>query len=321
MIANPGLLFAFGATICWAISVFPFTKAGRLMTVAGMNLVRLVLGTLLVFTSAAIMETDSLFHAFTKTYLQGWMWLGISGVLALGVGDYFGLRMYAILGPRFGSVLSTLSPAAALLSGYILLGQNMNYIGIAGMLLTISGVMGISLGKKERIIIPDHGHGSVTSGIAFGVVSALCNGAGLACSKKAFALQSSMGVPIHPLTASFMRFSVATILVVVFLLLSGKLLPKIKKIAGQPLPVLGLAALGTVMGPLLGVSLALFAIQTVTVAVAQTIFALVPVLALAISHFVFKHKLSRAAVIGALIAIAGVSVLIWRNELALLVGF
>lgn len=311
-----GLYFAFGATICWAISVFPFTKAGRLMTVAGMNLVRLVLGTLLVFIAALVVENGAALQIFDSGFLAAWGWLGLSGIMALGIGDYFGLRMYAILGPRFGSVLSTLSPAAALLFGYILLGESINYIGMAGMAITLGGVMGISLGRVERASIPNHGQGSVPMGILFGIVSALCNGSGLAFSKKAFTVQALSGVAIQPLTASFIRFFVATVIVILFLLIFRKLGEKIERIRRQPAHVLGLAATGTIFGPLMGVGLALFAIQTVSVAVAQTIFALVPVVALVISHFVFKQRVTPRALAGIVIALLGVSILIWRNVIA-----
>lgn len=117
-----------------------------------------------------------------------------------------------------------------------------------------------------------------------------------------------------------MRFFAATIVVLLFLFVSGKLMDKIKNIRQQPLPVLGLAAAGTVFGPLLGVSFALMAIQTINVAVAQTIFALVPVVALLISHFALKQRITKHAMIGVIIAISGVAILIWRAKLAEIFG-
>lgn len=309
-----GVLTAFLATICWAASVFPFTKAGRVMTVESMNLVRLAMGTFLVFLAALIFDRN-FFSIFSSDYIGGWLWLGISGILALGIGDYFGLRMYTILSPRYGSVLTTLSPAMALLMGIIFLNEQLNLIGLCGMAITITGVMTMSLGRKERSNIPDHGHGSVYKGIIFGIISAVCNGAGLALSKKGFLTQSALLHNIHPLTGSFIRFIVATIIVLFFMLANKKLLPNIRNIKVQSGHVLRLAALGVMFGPLLAVSFAMVAIQYINVAVAQTIFALVPVVALFISHFIYKEKISRNALIGVFAAIIGVAVLIWRMEI------
>ena len=312
-----GILAAFIATICWAGSVFPFTKAGRLMTVQSMNLIRLVLGTTLVLITAMILDKD-FFSIFYFSHLNGWIWLGISGIMALGIGDYFGLRMYTILSPRYGSVLTTLSPAMALLMGIILLNEQMNWIGIFGMAITVTGVMSMSLGRKERSSIPDHGHGSVFKGIIFGIISAFCNGAGLAFSKKGFLANADH--PIHPITGSFIRFLIATIIVILFMLIFKKIGANISNIRKQPKNILGYAIGGVVLGPLLAVSFAMIAIQYINVAVAQTIFALVPVVALIISYFVYKEKLTRNALAGVIIAIIGVCILIWRKEIAVMLG-
>jgi drug/metabolite transporter (DMT)-like permease len=49
--------------------------------------------------------------------------------------------------------------------------------------------------------------------------------------------------------------------------------------------------------------------------VAQTIFSLVPVFAIPLAYFFHKEKMTLSIILGALIAIAGVIVLIWRNNI------
>jgi drug/metabolite transporter (DMT)-like permease len=63
------------------------------------------------------------------------------------------------------------------------------------------------------------------------------------------------------------------------------------------------------MGPVLGVSMSLVAVQNAEVGVASTLMALPPVIVLPISHFVFKEKVSWQAVLGTGLAITGVAVL------------
>ena len=70
-----------------------------------------------------------------------------------------------------------------------------------------------------------------------------------------------------------------------------------------------LIALGAVMGPLLGVSASLLAVQHAEVGVASTLMALPPVLILPISYFAFKEKIGWQAILGTVLAIAGVAVL------------
>ena len=192
---STGIIYALAATVSWAICVFPFTKAGRIMSVSSMNLFRLVIGTICISTLALILSGNNFLALFSGKYIQAWLWFGISGIVALGLGDYLNYRMYVILSPRYGSVLTTLSPAAALIAGFILLDESINFLGILGMLITITGVMSLSFGRSERSNIPDHGHGSVLKGVVYGSIAALCTGAGLAFSKKGFCCKQKSEIP------------------------------------------------------------------------------------------------------------------------------
>ena len=74
---------------------------------------------------------------------------------------------------------------------------------------------------------------------------------------------------------------------------------------------------GTIFGPVIGVSLSMSAISLLNnkPSVAQTIFSLVPVVVLPLSFLFYREKITLKSVLGALIAIAGVLILIWREEL------
>ena len=64
----------------------------------------------------------------------------------------------------------------------------------------------------------------------------------------------------------------------------------------------------------MGVSLSLLAIQTLEVAVAQTIFALLPLFVLPISAIFYKEKITIQAVFACFVSLVGVLLLIWRNS-------
>jgi drug/metabolite transporter (DMT)-like permease len=49
--------------------------------------------------------------------------------------------------------------------------------------------------------------------------------------------------------------------------------------------------------------------------IAQTIFSLVPVFVLPLSYLFYKEKITSRAILGAAIAIIGVMILIWREQL------
>jgi drug/metabolite transporter (DMT)-like permease len=313
--AITGSFIACLAAICWAISAFPFTKAARAMSVSSMNLFRLLAGTVLVFITAFVVDSAGFTRIFSTAYADAWMWMGLSGITALGIGDYFSYRMYTILSPRNGTALGTFSPAAAWLLGTLLLNETINLAGLIGIAITIIGVLAMSLGKTERSRIPDHGHGNIRSGILFGIIGAICNGAGIVFSKKAFLVQEANGAKLPPLTGSFIRFLVATLVILLLLIIRKKLASNFSNIMKQPRPVLQNAIAGTVFGPLLAVGCALISIQYIPAAVAQTIFTLVPVVALLIAHFFYREKITTYALGGVVTAILGVGILIWRNEI------
>lgn len=308
-----GFLYAFAATACWAIAAFPLTAASRQLPVNSMNHLRLLLATLVLFLAAAVIEGPSFLKIFSAGYGKGWLWLGASGILALVVGDFFSFRSYAILSPQSGSVLTTLSPASALLFGILLVNEHINWIGIAGMIITIVGVMSISLGRSQRDKIPDHGHGSVLKGIVFGILAAACHGGALAFSKRGFMEQLAEGQRIGPLSATFIRVLAAALLIFLISALTGKIRTVLSHIKDSKAGIRN-TIIGTLFNPILSVSLSMFTILYIDVAVAQTIFAMVPLFALLIAFFYYREKITTRSVIGVAAALIGVALLIWRNS-------
>lgn len=314
-----GILFALLTTFSWSIGIFPFTEAARRLGSNALNHFRLLLATVLLTLTSLIINATGFFHLFTVDYLCAWFWLGLSGIIGLTIGDYFAFSMYAILGARIGSVLTTLAPAAALILGSILLGEHISLIGILGIVITIFGVINISLGRKERVKIPDRGHGKVSKGILVGVLGALCQGAGLVMAKKGFITEEQLHHSINPVHATFIRMSVGTSAMFLLTLIRWKFSKIIAPLKENKDHGIRYAVLGTTFGPFIGVCLSLYAVSLIDVSVAQTIFSLVPVFALLFSFLFLKDKISARSLTGVLIAVCGVVILIWRNEIYLFV--
>ncbi len=70
-----------------------------------------------------------------------------------------------------------------------------------------------------------------------------------------------------------------------------------------------LTVLGAVLGPYIGVTFSLIAITYANVGIAATIMATTPVMMLPIARIMFKERLRPGAIVGALMAVAGVAVL------------
>ncbi len=309
-----GFVFAFTASIGFAAASFPLTELSRKFPVGRLNLMRLVFAALLLYATALMLERDTALSVFTADYAQAWLWLGLSGIISLALGDQVFFRCFSILGPRLGSVLTTFSPASALLFGIFMVGETINWVGIAGILVTIAGVIGISLGRAQRNDIPDHGHGSVLKGIALGAVASVCHGIGIVFAKKAFILQTEAGHPIGPVSATLLRVAAGAAILLLITVFSDRAFFRKNAVRFNGAEA-GRFVFVTALNPSLALTLSMFSILYINVAAAQTILAMVPLFALMISFIFYREKITARAITGVIAALLGVVLLIWRDEI------
>jgi drug/metabolite transporter (DMT)-like permease len=70
--------------------------------------------------------------------------------------------------------------------------------------------------------------------------------------------------------------------------------------------------IGSILGPYLGITFSLIAIQHTKVAIASTIMAMPPIIMLPLVKHFFKEQLTWKRIVGAVIAVGGVAVLFLR---------
>ncbi len=309
-----GEIVALFTALSWSIGVFPFTEASRRMNPNAVNHFRMLLAMVSLGILLMLLYRLNPKELFTSALPQHWFWFGLSGVVGLALGDYFGFTSYAILGTRLASVFSTLAPGAALILSYFMLNETINFLGILGMAITISGIVWINMSKKEQSKIAKSEFGSTKKGIVMGILAALCQGFGLVFAKMgmSFTINDQNITSIH---ATFIRLFVSVVVTYGLTIGRGKL-----KEINQPIILnqnngIKYLIAGTFFGPTLGVVLSMYAVSLINVSVAQTLFSLVPVMVLPLAILFYREKISIKSAIGAVVAISGVVILIWRNEL------
>ncbi len=311
-----GEMVALGTTLSWSIGIFPFTEAARRMGPNPVNHIRLVLAVVFLSFLSIIFLPISFIELFTTPMSQHWLWFGASGVVGLALGDYFGFTSFVILGPRIGSIFSTLAPAAALFAGFFIIGERINSIGIIGIIITIAGVIWLTLSKNSKATMKDHEIGNVNRGIIYAILSAVCQGIGVVLANKGFETQlNNKELPFFQ--ATWIRMICATIIIYLITISQGKLKQITQPVLENKNNGLIYTLGGTIFGPVVGVSLSMLAVSLLhnKPSVAQTIFSLVPVFVLPLSYLFYREKITLKSIIGALIAIAGVIVLIWRQDI------
>jgi len=291
-----GEIAALATSFFFAFTSIIFTSTGRRVGSQVTNRIRLVFALIyLVILNLILFREPLPFSADSSR----WIWLGLSGVIGLSLGDTFFFQSLVSVGPRLGSLLLSLAPIFGSVIAWVFFGETLTLLQITGIVLALAGIGWVVMSHEEP---PDTPHGHTRRGVFFGVLAGLGQAIGLVLSKQ------GMFGEFSPFQANAIRMVVAVLFTWAWTFMDGKAGATLSALREKP-RVIGLIALGALVGPLLGVSSSLLAVQHAEIGVASTLMALPPVLVLPISYFVFKEKVGWQAVAGTALAIAGVAVL------------
>ncbi len=292
-----GEIAAVFTSLCWSFSAIGFTKAtirvGSIIT----NRMRVLLALLALLLINAILYGQPI---PTQAGSVRWVWLGASGIIGLSLGDAFLFQAYIEIGPRLGLLLLSMAPVFGTAIAWIFFGQTLGFIQIIGILVTLAGISWVVIARPEDQTASVHR--TTGRGVLFGILAALGQATGLVLSQQGMVgnFPSFAGTLIRMLAAAVALWLVAA--------LQRQALPTITGIRQSP-GALGWTAFGALIGPVVGVSASLLAVQHATIGVASTLMALPPVFMLPISRFVFKERFGWQAVAGTLVAMTGVALL------------
>lgn len=291
-----GEIAALATSFFFAFTALIFTRAGRMVGSQVTNRMRLTFALIyLVIINLILFREPLPFSAEGSR----WIWLSFSGVIGLSLGDAFLFQALVSVGPRLGTLLLSLAPVFGSILAWVFFGEVLSPLQITGIVMALAGIGWVVLSHEEP---PDTPRGHTRRGILFGVLAGLGQAVGLVLSK-----QGMFGT-FSPFQANAIRMLAAVIFIWAWAAFDGTVAATFAIVREKP-HALRLIALGAVMGPLLGVSSSLLAVQHAEVGVASTLMALPPVIILPISYFVFKERIGWQAIVGTLLAIGGVTVL------------
>jgi drug/metabolite transporter (DMT)-like permease len=285
------------ATACFfAMTALIFTSTGRVIGSQLTNRMRLTFALVyLVILNLVIFREPLPFSAESSR----WLWLSLSGVIGLSLGDAFLFQSMIAVGPRLSSLLLSLAPIFGTILAWIFFGEILTLAQITGIALALAGIGWVVVSHEEP---PETPHGHTRSGVIFGVLAALGQAVGLILSKQ------GMSGDFSPFQANVIRILAAAIFIWAWAAFDGQAGRSLEDLRGKP-RILGLLALGAFIGPVLGVTGSLLAIQHAEIGIASTLMSLTPVILLPVSHFVFKEQVTWQAILGTILAIAGVAIL------------
>jgi drug/metabolite transporter (DMT)-like permease len=304
MTPSMGEVAALITAMCYSASSVFFTMAGRKFGPLVTNRLRLVVAVLLLGTAHWIVFGTPI---PSNAEAERWFWLGSSGIVGLVIGDLFLFQAYITLGPRLGLLFLSLSPALTTLLAWIFLGETLSPENIFAIVITLAGISWVVLesnpnGKARLDSDSGINQKIYLKGIFAGLIAAAGQSFGMVLAK------NGLTGNFPALSANVIRMSVAFLALWVVTIIQGQVISTVHQATDQRFGLLYILG-GSFFGPLIGVSLSLFAIQNINLGIASTIIALPPIFLLPIGHFIFKERITWRAVVGTLIAVTGVALL------------
>ncbi len=287
------------AALCWAVgSIFSATASSHMGAFA--------------FTRWRLFFALSLLWALAL-YTGQWRSLSspavgllvLSGVVGIFIGDTALFACMNRLGPRRSGVLFATHALFSALFAWVFLGETLWGWTLLGSGLLVSGVMvAIAWGRRA-----DEAHaweltrGSLRSGVALGVLAALCQ------SLATLMIKPLMATGVDAVAASAVR-TTASFAAHLLLLWGGLKLARVQ----QPLTrrILGNTAASAAVAMALGMTLILAALREGQANLVAIFASLSPVLLLPLLWLIYQRRPALGAWLGAAMAVAGSALILGR---------
>src|SRR5690349_14410995 len=122
-----GEIAALATAFFFALTALIFTSTGRAVGSQVTNRMRLTFALIyLVILNLILFRQPMPFSADSSR----WLWLSISGIIGLSLGDAFLFQSLISVGPRLGSLLLSLAPIFGSVIAWIFLGENLSLLQI-----------------------------------------------------------------------------------------------------------------------------------------------------------------------------------------------
>ena len=292
---GPGEIAALLTALSWTATMMAFEAAGRRVGSLNVNFLRVAIAAVFLAVFGYLqrglwLPVDASAH--------NWIWLSVSGLIGLTLGDICLFRAFVLVGARIAALIMAFVPVISALISWLFLGEILSRLDQTGMLLTTTGIVMVVTGKRANKDGTRSGYSLV--GLLMALGGALGQAVGLVFSKYGMGAYDAFAANHIRLLAALAGF-------VMIFTLTGRW----RKLAHATRHRSGMAytTLGSFFGPFVGVSLSLYAVQHTKVGIAATIIALVPIFIIPPSMLFKKEKIGPLDVVGAILAVGGSALL------------
>lgn len=290
-----GEVAALITAFCWAFNSLSFSIAGRIVSSKTVNHIRLwvaffAMGLINLFTFKYFFPI----HAPQKSLI----FLGLSGLIGFTLGDAALFESLVLIGPRLSMTIMATNPIIGAVLSFIFLKEVLKPLHILAIVITITSLIFVVSEKHEN---ENFDKKKRPLGVFLAFVGSLCQATGMLLSK----IGLSEGISV--ISGNMIRVSAGLFFIIIISIFQKEFIEdfaKLKNIKGTVF-----IFIGAILGPVIGVMLALYAISKTKIGIATTITSISPILLIPLSALIYKEKITIRMVVGTIITIAGASAL------------
>jgi drug/metabolite transporter (DMT)-like permease len=286
-----GEFAAIGAALAWTVNSLLIERLGRGFSAWALNFLTKFFG--LIAVSLLVFALSG--SLLPRADAGQWGLLLLSGFVGFSLGDGFLFTAFQQLGAKRTMLIFSANPVISAILGWVLLGETISWLHIAGILLAVSGIMFVI-----RSDVPAQKKPANRRAIVFALLATLGQAGGVLLSKAGM-------YNLDAVTAAQIRLvgGVLGMAILLGLLRQWKMVtPVVRSVKGRQV-----IAANVTLGTLIGMVLSMLAIKLTQVAVASILTSLMPVMILPISAFFLKEKVTMYEIAGAVVTVLGVSLL------------
>src|SRR5512139_3675928 len=217
-----GEIAALATAFFFSLTALIFTSTGRTVGSQVTNRMRLLFALIYLVVLNIVLFHEPL---PVSAGSSRWVWLALSGIIGLALGDAFLFQSFVSVGPRLGSLLLSLAPVFGSVIARVFFGERLTVLQMTGIALTLAGIAWVVASHEEP---PNTPRGHTRRGVLFGVLAALGQAVGLVFSKQ------GMSGDFSPFQANAIRMLAAVLFIWIWAAAEHQAGATFKSVRGNP---------------------------------------------------------------------------------------